>query len=198
MSHQNLPTTTHINNAVSPYPETARTPDWTVVPASPSIPNAIERNGSPDIKEMKMSKTLSAPALTAILQEEVDSKLRIRESPIEELLNEIRDLKVSHQYQIDQLKLVIEAQSRMIKDIKILRFDQEAMIQSMVTEGKKISPYVEPDKRDLTSLMFPSNSFSFQRNLNWGIRSGKPTPFIAEHTCQKLPGVPPPIQTTKK
>jgi hypothetical protein len=182
MSNQNA------HNIVSPFPELVGTPDWTVVPASPGLPNeSVSRTTSPASPEMKMSKTLSAPALMSIVQD-----------PLEELLNEIRDLKVSHQYQIEQLKLVIEAQSKMIKDIRILRFDQEAMIQSMVTEGKKISPYVEPDKRDLTSLMFPSNSFSFQRNLNWGIRSGKPTPFIAEHTCQKVPGVIQPIQIANK
>ena len=178
MSNQNT------DNLISPCPDQLNTPDWTVVQASPGLPHEsvarMTRTCPSPCPEMKMSKTVSTPGLMAIVQD-----------PMEELLNEIRDLKVSHQYQIDQMKLVIEAQSKIIKDIRILRFDQEAMIQSMVTEGKKISPYVDPDKRNITAVMFPSNSFSFQRNLNWGIRSGKPTPFIAEHTCQKVSGVLP-------
>ncbi len=86
---------------------------------------------------------------------------------------------------IDNLVKMMEEQSKMINEIKILRFDQSSMIQSMVTEGKQIQTYQNYPKSEVSSLIcLQPNNFAFQRDLNWKIRSGKSFAFTPEHTIK--------------
>jgi hypothetical protein len=88
--------------------------------------------------------------------------------------------------QNESLKSLVDQQNKILKDIRILRFDQEAIIKSMVTDGKKIELDFRPDDRNRKSFLPFTTPFSFQRDLNWSIRSRKPSPFVAEHSDKAI------------
>jgi len=107
--------------------------------------------------------------------ETLTSKL---ETKLDELTVKVNDLASKTEEIQQSQETIIRNQSRMDKDLKTLRFDQEAIIRSMITEGKNIELDKKPADPKPMPYFYPS--FSAQRDFNWSLRSGKPMPFMAE------------------
>jgi len=82
----------------------------------------------------------------------------------------------------NDLQQVKESLSNINKEIRILRFDQDAIINSMIKDGKSVSRHSDLFSAFVGPLS-KNTAYNIKRSLNWSLRSGTVSPFIPESTA---------------
>ena len=140
--------------------------EWTII--EPSQENELQKNTMNVVQEIK----------NKIDKIEKDQHLQTLTKDIQNIAKSIEDCQ-------SLLLSVSETQTKLLTNIKILKFDQEAIIKSMIEDGKDIVRHTHTETIPTTfKMLFPNiydDEYSSKRNINRLIRTGHGVPFMPEH-----------------